>query len=237
MLIIKRALTASILFYFLSLSSGFCQLTLNASYGIQIPGKQDLKFRYYDHGNLIKNLETSDVASSVSPISNLSVTYWRKSIGFDLSYLCWENTSTGIKFKTEERPPFTKIEAARKFLVLSILLRTRFPFSKGKTVKDGNYGYWGAGIGSEMTDETPVLKEDHRLGFQLICGVKVKVASRISLFSDVRYLLTQDVDSYPPATFTGWRVDTSGNPFLLRTGPHYDTRFYAFLFGITYRLC
>jgi hypothetical protein len=232
----KKILPASVVVFVLSISAGYGQLSISMGYGLQIPGRQDLKFRYYENGVLMKNLKTSKAISSWSPVSNLSVTYWHHNIGFDVSYLKWENKSRGVRFLTNEIPPFTKMEQSRSLFLLSFLSKTRNPFLKKGAEDNGSYGYWGVGFGAGITETNPGMFRSVKLAMQLLYGVSFKVTSHVRFFTEAKYLLAHDADNAPPSTFTGWKVDTSGHPFPLRPHPHLDTRFYDLQFGLRFRL-
>ncbi|GET33882.1 hypothetical protein PbJCM13498_27450 [Prolixibacter bellariivorans] len=236
-MISKKMLAASVVIYLLTISTGFCQLSVSVGYGLQCPGRQDLKFRYYENGVLVKNLKTSKAISSWSPVNNLDLTYWHKKIGFAVSYVYWKNDGKGIKFLSSEIPPFKHMEQARNLFLLDFLHKTGIPFiQKTKDNSESLYGYWGVGVGVGITETTPGLEKSIKPAMQLLYGVNYKLYKRLSLFAEARYLLAHDADNAPPLTFTGWKVDTSGHPFPLRPHPHLDTRFYDLQVGLRFRL-
>jgi|GEM_PF-6734808 len=233
----KRVMAITVVIYVLTISKGFSQLTVSVGYGLQAPGRQDLKFRYYENGVLVKNLITSKAISSWSPVNNLDLTYWHKKIGFALSYVYWKNDGKGITFQTSEIPPFKHMEQSRNLYLLDFLHKTGIPFVQNASNNTARlYGYWGVGVGVGVTETTPGLEKSIKPAMQLLYGVNYQIWKRLSLFGETRYLLAHDADNAPPSTFTGWKVDTSGHPFPLRPHPHLDTRFYDLQVGLRFRL-
>jgi len=234
---LRRVVAVTAVIYVLTISKAFSQLSVSVGYGLQCPGRQDLKFRYYENGVLVKNLKTSKAISSWSPVSNLDLTYWHKKIGFAFSYVYWKNDSKGITFLTTEIPPFKHMEQARNLYLLDFLHKTGIPFlQKASENTEALYAYWGVGVGIGVTETTPRLEKSIKPAMQLLYGVNYKIYKRLSAFAEARYLLAHDADNAPPATFTGWKVDSSGHPFPLRPHPHLDTRFYDLQVGLRFRL-
>ncbi|GET21694.1 hypothetical protein [Prolixibacter denitrificans] len=234
---LRRVVAVSAVIYVLTISKAFSQLSVSVGYGLQCPGRQDLKFRYYENGVLVKNLKTSKAISSWSPVNNLDLTYWHKKSGFAFSYVYWKNDSKGITFLTTEIPPFKHMEQSRNLYLLDYLHKTGIPFlQKTSENTEALYGYWGVGVGVGVTETTPGLEKSIKPAMQLLYGVNYKIYKRLSLFAEARYLLAHDADNAPPATFTGWKVDSSGHPFPLRPHPHLDTRFYDLQVGLRFRL-
>lgn len=214
--------------------SANAQFSIGASYGIQIPGRQDLKFRRYENGVLQENIKTTEVHSSVSPILNINVTYWLKKYGFRLDYLGWEHISTANEFLTTGLPPFYRIEQGREAFFFSLLRKSRFPFS-GKEDKQvsNKYSFFGIGIGETLT-EVERGRTQWRAAFKLSYSLSVPIAKKLNALFEFKYLLTRDIDTLPNKD--GWFVDTSGRWFPLRFGPHWDTRYYVFQFGLQWNL-
>lgn len=233
----KRVLAITVVIYVLTVSKAFSQFTISMGYGLQCPGRQDLKFRYYENGVLVKNLKTSKAISSWSPVNSLDLTYWHKKSGFAFSYVYWKNDSKGITFLTTEIPPFKHMEQSRNLYLLDYLHKTGIPFlQKANENTEALYAYWGVGVGVGVTETTPGLEKSIKPAMQLLYGVNYKIYNRLSLFAEARYLLAHDADNAPPSTFTGWKVDSSGHPFPLRPHPHLDTRFYDLQLGLRFRL-
>lgn len=71
-----------------SIPLSYSQLSVGGSFGIQIPGRQDLKFKKFNTQNeLIQEIKTSYVQSNISVVENLHLTYWKHKFGARLEYL------------------------------------------------------------------------------------------------------------------------------------------------------
>ncbi|MCF6307823.1 MAG: hypothetical protein L3J09_07690 [Flavobacteriaceae bacterium] len=214
--------------------SAYAQLTVGMSYGIQIPGRQDLKFRRYEDGELVENIKTSEVHSTPSPILNINATYWLKKYGFRLDYMEWEHISEASDFETDEPPPFYRIEQGREAFFFSVLRKSRFPFSSKEELQNPNkYSSFGIGIGNTLTT-VEKGRTQWRAAFKLSYGLTMPITKKLSASFEFNYLLTRDIDTLPNKD--GWFVDTSGRWFPLRFGPHFDTRYYTFQFGLKWKL-
>lgn len=207
------------------------QITFDSSIGISIPGKQDLKYRYYQNGVLIKNIKTQRASSTASLIDQIGLAYWFERNGIGVDYLEWEHQSSYIKVISQKLPPLKKIEESRKAFIVKALRSYSWPFNKG-ILKDKCSSYIGVGAGFTLTEVTPGLKRDRRLCLLAQMGGTYKISSRLLLFTEAKYILAHDADNYPPPGTTDWLVDTSGHPFPLRPGPHLDTRYYSFSLGM-----
>jgi hypothetical protein len=223
-----------ILIFTFFVESTYAQFSIGASYGIQIPGRQDLKFRRYEDGILQENIKTTEVHSIPSPILNINATYWRKKYGFSLDFFGWEHISEANEFETDELPPFYRIEQGREAFFFSVLRKTRFPFMSKETQQaTKSYSFFGIGIGETIT-EIEQGRTQWRAAFKLSYSLSVPVAKKIRAQFQFNYLLTRDIDTLPNRD--GWYVDTSGRWFPIRFGPHWDTRFYAFQLGLQWDL-
>lgn len=112
-----------------SIPLSYSQLSVGGSFGIQIPGRQDLKFKKYNTQNeLIQEIKTSYVQSNISVVENLHLTYWKHKFGARLEYLSWEHNSTAKQYLTNELPEFNSTEQSRKAIYLNVLYRHHFPF-------------------------------------------------------------------------------------------------------------
>ena len=210
------------------------QFSFGASYGIQVPGRQDLKFRYYENGVLLENIKTTEVHSPPSQIFNLNLTYWKKKYGFRLDFFAWEQVSEANEFETEQLPPFFRVEQGRDAFYFSILRKVRFPFMSEETQqKSKSFSFFGVGIGQAIT-EVEQGRTQWRGAFKLSYSLSTYLTDKLSAQFEFNYLLTRDIDNLPNRE--GWYVDTSGRWFPLRFGPHWDTRFYAFQLGLKWDL-
>ncbi len=211
----------------------YSQLYVGSSYGLQIPGRQDLKFRLYNNGELIENIRTTEVHSRVTPILNFNISYWFKKYGVRFDYYGWEHISEANEFLTNELPPFYRIEQGRDGIFFNILRKSRFPFSGKKEIDASKHAFFGIGIGRTFT-EVEKGRNQWRWAFKVSYGISYQITKRINAVFEFNYLLTMDIDTLPNKN--GWFVDTSGRWFPLRFGPHWDTRYYAFQFGLQYRV-
>ncbi|VAV86063.1 hypothetical protein MNBD_BACTEROID02-202 [hydrothermal vent metagenome] len=212
----------------------YAQFSIGTSYGIQIPGRQDLKFRRYQDGVLQENIKTTEVHSTPSPILNINATYWMKKYGLRLDYYSWEHRSAANEFETNELPPFYRIVQGRDAIFFSILRKSRFPFlSKEDSNKSKKYSFFGIGIGETLT-EVEQGRTQWRAAFKLSYSLSVPVTKKLNALFEFKYLLTRDIDTLPNKN--GWFVDTSGRWFPFRFGPHWDTRYYVFQLGLQWNL-
>ncbi len=214
--------------------STHAQFSIGASYGIQIPGKQDLKFIRYENGAIEEIMRTSEVHSSASPILNLTATYWFKKYGFRFDYMEWEHISEASDFETNELPPFFRIEQSRDAFFFSALRKFRFPFTpKGEPLNSNKYSYIGIGIGNTLT-MVDRGRNQWRAAFNLSYGLSYPIVKNLNASFEFKYMLTRDIDTLPNKN--GWFVDTSGRWFPFRFGPHFDTRYYVFQFGLQWNI-
>ncbi|MBD99205.1 MAG: hypothetical protein CMO34_05115 [Verrucomicrobia bacterium] len=210
--------------------STYGQFSIVAGYGIQVPGRQDLKFRRYQDGVLKDNIRTTEVHSYATPIFNLSASYWLKRYGIRLDFYNWEHISVANELETKEVPPFYKIVQGRDAFFLSILRKSSFPFaSKESQEESDKYSYFGIGFGETLT-EVEQGETQWRAAFKFSYGLSVPIVKKINAIIAFKYLLTRDIDTLPNQN--GWFVDTSGTRFPFRFGPHWDTRYYVLQTGL-----
>jgi len=206
------------------------QFSVGVSYGIQIPGRQDLKFRRYENNVLQENIKTTFVKTNISPVFNIDATYWTKKYGFRLSYFEWEHISTAKEFLTDELPPFFRIEQSRESIYFTILRKTRFPFmSKEKQYLSKKYSFIGIGIGETLT-EVERGRTQWRAAFLVSYSLSVPLLKKVRAVAEFKFLLTRDIDTLPNKD--GWLVDTSGRWHFFRFGPHWDTKYHAIQIGL-----
>ncbi|HHC78436.1 MAG TPA: hypothetical protein ENK46_01035 [Flavobacteriia bacterium] len=215
------------LFVFQSVSA---QFSVGVSYGIQIPGRQDLKFRRYENTVLQENIKTTYVQTNITPVLTVDATYWINKYGIRLSYFEWEHISTAKEFLTDERPPFFRIEQSREAFYVSILRKSSFPFlpeEQRQTTK--KYTYFGIGIGETLT-EVERGRTQWRAAFLLSYSLSIPIVKKIRAIAAFKFLLTRDIDTLPNKD--GWFVDTSGRWHPFRFGPHWDTKYHVFQVGL-----
>lgn len=226
--------TLLVLIFILFAESTYAQFSIGSSYGIQIPGRQDLKFRRYQDGILEENIKTTEVHSSVTPIFNINATYYFKKYGVRLDYYGWEHISEANEFLTNELPPFYRIEQGREAFFFSVLRKYRFPFlGKDSNQSSDKYSFLGIGIGETLT-EVEQGRTQWRAAFKLSYSLSLPITKRVRALLEFNYLLTRDIDTLPNKN--GWFVDTSGRWFPFRFGPHWDTRYYTFQLGLQWNL-
>lgn len=208
----------------------FSQFSIGTSYGIQIPGRQDLKFRYYENNVLLQELKTTYVYTTITPMFNLNATYWFKKYGIRFDYFAWEHISTAKRFETPGTPPFNGIEQGRDALFFSVLRKMPFPFiSKEKQRNPNFFSSVGIGIGETLT-EVKKGRTQWRAAFQLSYNLTVPIIKNVNGTLEFKYLLTRDIDTL--FVNDGWFIDTSGRWTLFRFGPHWDTKYHVIQFGL-----
>jgi hypothetical protein len=212
----------------------FSQFSIGTSYGIQIPGRQDLKFRYYENNILTQEIKTTYVYTSITPIFNLNATYWFDKYGIRFDYFGWEHISTAKEFETPDTPPFNGLEQGRDALIFSVLRKMRFPFiSKEKQLSSNTFSSVGIGIGETLT-EVKKGRTQWRAAFQLSYNLSVPIIKNVNGTLEFKYLLTRDIDTLP--VNDGWFIDTSGRWSLFRFGPHWDTKYHVIQFGLQWEI-
>lgn len=221
---------ALILFFSLLGTVVQAQVVVGISYGIQIPGAQDLKYRYYENGSLVRQIKTTEAESTNSGINSYNISYWMKNWGLRLGYNKWDHFSKGDEYVDDELPPIpTLVEESREALFLSILHKTKFPFVKSNKLNS----MLGLGFGEALTDIERGVQQ-WRAAFQALFGASYKLTNTINVNFEFRYILTRDGDT--GSKIDGWRIDTSGSWHLLRFGPHWDTKFHAFQLGLEWKV-
>ncbi|MBT8256241.1 MAG: hypothetical protein KJO23_06855 [Bacteroidia bacterium] len=210
------------------------QVAVGVAYGMQIPGRQDLKFRYYENDQLIYNIRTTYVRTKSTAISNFFATYWKGKYGGRLDYYSWEHYSTAKTFLNNEIPPFFTVEQAREALLISPMVRFNYPFkNEDETGFKEEYSFIGIGLGEALT-EVDQGKEEWRAAFQLFCGISIPVSKRLRLLLEAKLLLTRDADTL--SNQDGWFVDTSGRWHPFRFGPHWDTKYHVLQIAMAWKL-
>jgi len=221
-----------IIFIFLSCVS-VAQFSVGASYGIQIPGRQDLKFKYFEYGRLTKDLRTKYVKTPITNILNVNALYWRNKFGLRFDYYKWEQLSMAKEFTTGELPPFFKVEQSREALFLSPMIRFGWPFIKSANSFDKRFSFAGIGLGEALT-ECEQGRTQWRAAFQVFYGISVPITAKLKVHAEFKYLLTRDDDNLPPKE-NSWKVDTSGRWHLFRFGPHWDTKYHVLQIGLQWQ--
>jgi len=233
----KKVLTTTflILFAFLfTMQSAYSQFSIGVSYGIQIPGRQDLKFKQYDiHGNLTEYLKTTYVFSNISAMRNLHLTYWQRKLGLRLEYLKWEHNSTAKRYLINQLPEFNTTEESRGGVFIMGLLRSRFPFKKtsDNSFSNKSYSYFGVGYGVVKTEINHGKLGDIKSGLQATFGITIPITKKIRGLVEAKYILTHDADNAGAPVGTTV-IDTSGHWTLFRFGPHLDTKYHTIQLGI-----
>lgn len=217
----------------------YSQLSIGGSFGFQIPGMQDLKFKQFDaNNNLISTIKTKEVESNISSVKSLNVSFWLKKYGFKLEYLSWEHRSTAEEYLTQQTPSIFKTEESRKAIYLMALRRFPLPFSKEKNLfrYRKSYSFVGFGYGFARTEINYSLQKSTQPSLQLSYGISVILSKKLRANAEFKYLLAHDVDNHASILGDNTVIDTSGHWTLFRTGPHLDTKYHMFLFGLQYQL-
>lgn len=206
------------------------QVSIGVSYGLQISGAQDLKYRYYENNALATQIKTTEAESTNEGIISYNLTYWKNNWGIRLEYAKWDHFTQGDDYVNDELPPIpTLVEQSREALILSILQKAKFPF----IVNEKFSSKYGLGFGETLTDVERGVQQ-WRASFQVIGGLSYNLTPDLKLNLDFRYLLTRDADT--GTKIDGWRIDTSGSWHYLRFGPHWDTRYYTFQLGLEWEV-
>ena len=210
------------------------EISIGVSYGIQIPGRQDLKFRYYQNGNLIKNIRTTQVRIDPTAVRNINITLWKKGYGLKLDYYSWEHMSFAEEFLTDERPPFYSVEQNRDAILINIIKHFSFPFANNRNTNSiSKYTILGIGIGEALT-EVEQGRTQWRGAFQVFGGLSIPITKKIALLTEFKLMLTKDADTL--SNKDGWFVDTSGTPHLFRFGAHWDTKYHMLQIGLQWKI-
>jgi len=221
-----------LLFIYLFSNYAYSQFSIEINSGVQIPGKQDLKFKYIKDGELIIELKTTEVNSTPSPFYSMNVGYWFKIYNLNIEFSEFSHTSTAKHFITNERPPFVTIEQYRKIYLFNVLRKFRFPFKKN-TYNQHYYSIIGIGIGQAYSS-IQYSKKEWRGAFQIQTALSFPISKNLKGNFKLKYLLTMDVDIEYDKIGDGWHIDTSGHWHLFRFGPHWDTKYHVIQFGIQY---
>jgi hypothetical protein len=235
--ILKNKSVLLIAIPFLSIQFAYSQISIGGSFGIQIPGRQDLKFKKYNSQNqLIETIKTAYVQSNISAVENIHLTYWKNKFGARLEYLNWEHNSVAKQYLTSELPEFNSTEQSRQAIYFNVLYRHHFPFKydNENNYKNG-YSFLGVGYGGALTEIDKGLQKNIRSAIQLNYGISFPITKRLSALAEFKYLLTRDADntSGPEGATV---VDTSGHWTLFRLGPHIDTKYHVILFGLKWNI-
>lgn len=212
----------------------FSQFSVGGSYGVQIPGRQDLKFKQYDaNGNLTEYLKTTYVFSNISAMRNLHLTYWQRKLGLRLEYLKWEHNSTAKTYLINQVPEFNTTEQSRGGVFIMGLMRTRFPFKKTEdnSLISKSYSYFGFGYGVVKTEINHGKQADIKSGLQATYGITIPITKKLRGLVEAKYILTHDADN-TSAPVGNTVIDTSGHWTLFRFGPHLDTKYHTIQIGI-----
>ena len=231
----NRKASSFIYFLILICSSGAnAQVQFGIKYGIQKPGKQDLKFKIYDeNGLLIQNIKTTNVYSNTTSITSAHVTFWRNKFGLSLDYHEWEHFSTATQYQTKQIPEINQTEQARQSYMFNVLFRNGI--ADRLLVFKNIDTHYGIGFGAVNTEIDHGLTNDVRLGFQARYGVRLTLSNSVAILLESKYMLTHDADNLngPPETLV---IDTSGRWTLFRFGPHLDTRYYTLQIGVEWAI-
>jgi len=119
---------------------------------------------------------------------------------------------------------------ARFSLVLLVSLLGRVSFGEA----DAHFVYGGLGAGGVFLGVSPGQTTLER-AVGALAGVAIPITTQLRLRTEVRYLLTHDVDPKPGR---GTATEISGhrgeNPGRALFGPHFDTQFVPVLVGLDY---
>jgi len=217
-----------------SIQTAYCQFSIGGSYGVQIPGRQDLKFKQYGtNGNLTQYIKTTYVYSTITTMGNLHITYWQDKFGLRLEYLKWEHTSIAKTYLIDEIPEFNFMEQSRGGVYIVGLMRVRFPFKRTEdnSFVNKSYSYFGFGYGVVKTEINHGLQADVQFGIQVTYGITIPISKRLRGLVEAKYILTHDADNHGAPVGTTV-IDTSGHWTLFRFGPHMDTKYHVIQLGI-----
>jgi hypothetical protein len=230
-----RGLFLAILLLFYQ--NGKSQIYISATLGVQVPGMQDLKFKEFDidaNYKYIKMVRTTKTQSSVSFVKGLNVSYWLKNYGIKMEYLNWHHVTTATAFEEDYTPPFYRFKEQHRALYVTLSRKFKIPFAintdlnKSYSYIEGGYGFAKTTIEHGLQTTQPTLQMSYGIAFYL--------AKRLRGVGVFKYVLTSDVDNRAPILGESTIIDTSGSPFFLRNGAHFDTRYHMFLFGLQYQI-
>lgn len=211
---------------------------MGVSFGLNIPGDQDLKFKYFDsQGNLVYNIRTNQIYERPSPIYNVNLSLWGtndilKYAGLRVDMLAWQyTTELNYGAGTWLKMPFSRsVNQTRSGVLVSLVGRVPF-YHNGNTSPTGRQAFLFGGIGAgPVYTDIQNGREQWWPGYQLLAGYQMPIARNMNLTLEFRYLVTHDADLI--GTHQGWHVETSGTPNAPRLDPHNDTRSVGITVGI-----
>ena len=224
--------TASALLVLLINTKVKSQLLIGASSGFHLPGAQDQKFkRYNPTGQLQDIIYSSKVDSKSTTFNSIHLTLWKpakekQGTGLRLEYISWNFVTSVEETRTNREMPFDEITQERLAFFISWIKKI---YSNDEAV---NY-FAGLGGGLVLTDVDPGNFQ-WKHGLQITAGIFRPTNASLQWIIELKYILTYDADN--TGKVAGWVVDTSGTPAPFRLGPHLDTRFLTFQFGLQWRI-
>lgn len=221
-------------FFFICSCHG--QIEAGFTYGIQYPGRQDLKFKKYNaEGQHLQTIKSTEVYSRHSALSSFFINRWKNNWGIGLEYMSWEHISTATDFLSHIAVDRMTTEQSREALLVNVFHRRKLfkPHRKRQYFRGNSSYFMCLGYGMVVTEIDFGLENSLRTGFQAKMGVNLSVSKSINFVIESKYVLTKDADNIGgPANQTV--IDTSGDFTPFRFNAHFDTRYYAIQVGLSW---
>ena len=194
--------------------------SLGLTGGLTFAGDQDVTIIDRNGG-----VKPTDKSAAIGPVGGIAGTYWWKHLGLQLDGLYWHTSAQAALPGSFKR---ASVNEDRGALLLSLLGRVSF----GEA--DAPFVYGGLGAGGVFLGVSPGQTTLER-AVGALAGVAIPITTQLRLRTEVRYLLTHDVDPKPGR---GTATEVSGhrgeNPGRALFGPHFDTQFVPVVFGLDY---
>ena len=200
--------------------SAWAEPSLGLTGGLTFAGDQDITI--IDRNGSVKPTDTN---AAIGPVGGITGTYWWKHLGLQLDGLYWHTSAQAALPGSFKR---VSVNEERGAMLLSLLGRVSFGESGAPFV------YGGLGAGGVFLGVSPGQTTLERV-VGALAGVAIPITTQLRVRTEVRYLLTHDVD---PKAGRGTATEVSGhrgdNPGRALFGPHFDTQFVPLLVGIDY---
>lgn len=208
------------------------QVAVGFSGGFHIPGAQDQKFKHYSSNGQLEDIIFSSLVDAKSTTFNSAhATLWGqnkkgKEYGLKVEVISWNFVTSVDETRLDRKIPFDEITQERLAVFISAL-------KKAYTNNESVHYFAGIGGGLVLTDVDPGHYQ-WKHGLQVTAGLFRPVNRNLEWIIECKYILTYDADN--TGQVAGWVVDTSGTPAPFRLGPHLDTRFLTFQFGLQWKI-
>ena len=169
--------------------------------------------------------QSKDVSAAIGPVAGVTGTFWWSYLGLQLDGLYWKTSAEAARPGSVNK---VQVNQDRSAVLISLIGR----LSLGKP--GGPFAYGGVSGGIAVLGFDPgQTTVGPAVG--AVAGVAIPITRQLRVRTEVRYLLTHDVDPKPGrGTATEVSGHRSKNPGRALFGPHFDTQFVPLLVGIDY---